>query len=80
MKKNTLKRFMASAMTAVMCVSSLGTLAVNAAPADPAALPHGQYLSGQRPGSRCQRRSNRPQAAGAAAAKAHRPRPQAGRP
>ena len=37
MKKNTLKRFMASAMTAVMCVSSLGTLAVNAAPADPAA-------------------------------------------
>ena len=35
MKKNTLKRFMASAMTAVMCVSSLGTLAVNAAPADP---------------------------------------------
>ena len=34
MKKNTLKRFMASAMTAVMCVSSLGTLAVNAAPAD----------------------------------------------
>ena len=38
MKKNTLKRFMASAMTAVMCVSSLGTLAVNAAPADPALL------------------------------------------
>lgn len=37
MKKNTLKRFMASAMTAVMCVSSLGILAVNAAPADPAA-------------------------------------------
>ena len=45
----------------------------------PAALPHGQYLPGQRPGSRCHRRSNRPQASGAAAAKAHRPRPQAGR-
>ena len=46
----------------------------------PAALPHGQYLPGQRPGSRCHRCPNRPQAAGAAAAKARRPRPQAGRP
>ena len=39
---------------------------------------YGQYLSGQRPGSRCQRRPNRPQAAGAATAKARRPRSQAG--
>ena len=44
-----------------------------------AALPHGQYLPGQRSGSRCHRRPNRPQAAGAVAAKARRPRSQAGR-
>ena len=39
----------------------------------------GNIFPGQRPGSRCQRCPNRPQAAGAAAAKARRPRSQAGR-
>ena len=53
--------------------------ALRPAVSHPAALPHGQYSSGTTPRPRCQRRPNRPQAAGAAAAKARRPRPQAGR-